>query len=163
MGSLIGTLEKPDTWNGMVVAIAGASLFAALLLEYAAGQFPCALCLTQRLFMMGAGFVSLVGLIHSSRLGIYPLLGLLFVLGGAGYAIWHMLVMFVPELSDSCGPPLEYLVENEFGVGTIMKAMLTGTTSCTELSWIPFASFAGFCVLGLCLVGQLRSLARQVA
>ena len=161
-GWLIDAFSKPDTWNGAVVAMAGAFLFASLLLEHAADEFPCALCLTQRLLMMVAGLISLAGMVHSSRLGIYPVVGLLFVLGGAGYAIWHVLVMLIPDLSESCGPSLEYLVENQFGAGSMVEAMLKGTTSCAELSWIPFAAFAGFLALGVSLVGQLRCLAREM-
>lgn len=155
---MLKLLKSPEICNGLTVALAGAFLCTALTLEYATSQYPCALCMTQRFCMMAAGVMSLGGLVHSPRLGIYPALSLLFVLIGVGYAIWHIILMLNPELSSSCGPSLQYLVENSFGFGTVLNALLKGTTSCAEFSWIPFAALSGFLVLTFTLAAQLMAL-----
>ena len=155
---MLKLLKSPEVCNGLTVSLAGASLCIALVLEYAASQYPCALCMTQRLCMMSAGLISLGGLCHSPRLGIYPALSLLTVLVGIGYAIWHIMLMLNPELSESCGPPLQWLIENEYGASAVIDALMRGTSSCAELSWIPAAALAGFLVLASTLGAQLMAL-----
>lgn len=149
--------RRKEFWNTATIGASGAFLAIALILEYGFDQAPCALCLTQRIFMGLAGVIAVFGLWHNPRMGIYPVLAIASLLTGAGFAIRQIYIQVNPEAAAACGMDLELLVEYDYPLMDILKAMTTGTGSCAEPSLIPAAALAGFAILLAFLVLQLKA------
>ena len=130
-----------------LAAIAWAAMLvnAALVLELGFGLAPCALCMTQRLFVVLAGLCAAAGLVHNPRLGIYPLLTLLASLAGAYFAVRHLYLLTLPaDAVPSCGVDLDYLIE-VFPIMDVLRAMTVGTGDCAEQgAAIPALALVGF-------------------
>ena len=87
-------------------------LSAALVLEHGFGLAPCALCLTQRAFVLLAGLFVAVGLAHNPRLGIYPLLATLAAVVGGYFSVRHLyLLTLPPDQVPGCGVDFDYLID----------------------------------------------------
>ena len=156
MISYLRSIDSED-WGIVTVAAGAAFLFAALTLEYVFNQSPCALCLTQRLWMILATLLLAGGLAHNPRLGIYPFLSLLSSAVGAGFALRQIYIQITPSAASSCGPGLDYLVSNQFPLVDILKALTSGTGDCAEPSLIPMAALAAFVLLGAGAIMQWRN------
>ena len=144
----LGNWSSKEAWNLAAVAWAAMLLGTALVLEHGFGQAPCALCLTQRAFVLLAGLFVAVGLAHNTRLGIYPLLATLAAVLGGYFSVRHLyLLTLPPEQVPSCGVDFDYLVE-AFPLMDILRAMTVGTGECAEQSFeIPALALAGFAAM----------------
>lgn len=104
---------------------------------------PCPLCITQRMFYIGIGIFSLIGLMTIRRAlaqRVAAILMALSALGGiitAGRQVWlqHLPKDQVPE----CGPGLHYWLENEPWLQTL-ALLFKGDGNCAEVVW----TFMGF-------------------
>ena len=77
-------MQKPEQWGALVCLGAGSFLCIGLVVEFALGLAPCPLCMMQRIWFALAGIVTIIGLTHNPRWGIYPLLSALCaMIGGA--------------------------------------------------------------------------------
>ena len=143
-GAWLG-IDAKRWWNLAAVAWAAMLLNTALVLEYGFGLAPCALCLTQRLFVVLAGLCAAAGLAHDSRLGIYPLLAILASVGGGYFAVRHLYLLTLPaDEVPSCGVDFDYLID-VFPLMDVLRAMIVGTGDCAEQSAaIPALALAGF-------------------
>ncbi len=155
---LLEQWNRKEFWNLAAVAWAAMLINVALVLEYGFDQQPCALCMTQRLFVVLAGLLAVAGLAHNPRLGIYPLLVIVASLVGGYFSIRHLYLLSLPpgEVA-SCGVDWEYMVD-AYPVMQILRAMTTGTGECAEQSYaIPALALVGFAgMIGLA-VGYWRS------
>ena len=128
-------------------------------LQYRVGLAPCPLCITQRVFIVAVGLVALVGALHGPRTGfgvrVYASLGLLFALGGAGFATRHVWLQITPN-PPACGPPLEYMFQT-FPFLEALKILLRGDGECAKIDWtllglsIPAWTLIGFVVFAALL------------
>ncbi len=145
----VGILALTGLLIGLVVAA----------LEYWGGLEPCALCWTQRGILALFTLVAMIGWIAwpTSRWGRRTLLGALLIscLLGVIAASRHLYVMMVPE-ATSCGASIEYMI-GIFPWQEVMRALLLGSASCSEVSWmlglpIPgwsLIAFTGFAIVSI--------------
>ena len=78
---------KADHWALAVCITAGALLCIALIMEHALFLAPCPLCMMQRIWLALTGLLAYASLAHNPRWGIYPLLGAISAIIGAGFSI----------------------------------------------------------------------------
>jgi disulfide bond formation protein DsbB len=136
-------------WAGCSMLIA-----IALYMQYQMGLIPCALCMTQRVFIIAVGLTALVAWLVKPPAGnrCYSIIGMLLAAIGAGFSMRHIWLQSLPEdLAPACGPTLGYLLENVPFVEAL-AVLLQGDGSCAESAWsllgltIPgwtFVAFAG--------------------
>lgn len=143
-----------------LAAVGWAAMLAsgALVLEHGFGLAPCALCMTQRLFVLLAGLCAVAGLVHNPRLGVYPLLALLASAAGAYFAVRHLYLLWLPaDQVPSCGVDLDYLID-VFPLVDILRAMTVGTGECTDQgAAIPALALAGFAGMAALTVAYWRA------
>ena len=141
-------LASKEAWNLLAVAWAAMLAVTALVLEHGFGLAPCALCLTQRAFVLLAGLFAAAGLAHNPRLGIYPLLATLAATVGGYFSTRHLyLLTLPPDEVPTCGVDFDYLIE-VFPLMDILRAMALGTGDCAEQSFvIPALALAGFAAM----------------
>lgn len=154
-----------DAAEAAAFLIVGATAFllaGALVMEHAFKFDPCPLCLMQRLWFALAGLISVVGILHSPRWGIYPLLTLLAAVAGSGFSIRQLYLQSLPpDQVPSCGPDMSYMLEN-FPLSDVLAAMTRGTGDCAEVLWqfgltIPGWALVGFIAIALTAGVQLRA------
>jgi disulfide bond formation protein DsbB len=140
------------------------AMASMLYMQHVMGLPPCALCITQRIFMMGLGFTALIAAIHNPKLWgrrVYAVVGLAFSGGGVFFANHHRWLQNLPEDQvPACGPGLDYLWEN-FPVLDALKLLLRGDGNCAEVQWtfltlsIPEWALVAFIGLGGVFIWQL--------
>ena len=87
---------KTEQWATWICLGAGGILCIGLLVEFALGLAPCPLCMMQRIWFALAGIVTMIGLTHNPRWGIYPLLSALCAMIGGGFAIRQLWLQSLP-------------------------------------------------------------------
>ena len=102
------------------------------------GLPPCPLCMFQRLFVAGIGFVCLIGLIQQPK-GIlnrvFAFLISVFSLMGLYVAARHAWLQSLPaELVPECGPDLEFMLQ-AFPIMETIKTVLSGSGECADVQW----------------------------
>ena len=138
-----------------------AMILAALYMQYVMELEPCALCITQRIFVIAIGVIALIAAIHGpERLGVrlYSSGCILFAIIGGGFSARHVWLQNLPEdLVPACGPSLDYLVEN-FPLWEALSVLLQGDGNCADTVWtflglsIPGWTLVAFVVMGLYFV-----------
>lgn len=140
-------------WTGTIVLLA-----IALYMQYFMELVPCALCMTQRVFVVATGVVALVAWLHNpSTVGLkyYALAGSLMALTGGGFSIRHLWLQSLPEdLVPTCGPGLAYLLE-AFPLTEAFRLLISGDGNCAETVW----SLLGITIPGWTLVAFIGLLA----
>jgi len=147
----------------------------ALYLQYGIGLEPCPLCIFQRVAVISAGVVFLIGAIHNpKRWGgmVYALLSLVAVLGGIAVAGRHVWLQTLPPDSvPSCGPGLDYMMDM-LPLWDVMARVLHGSGECAVVKgvfWgvtLPQWTLLGFVVMGIIpvmmIVSRLRDRVKTV-
>lgn len=125
-------------WTGCCLLIA-----IALYMQYMMDLVPCALCMTQRVFIIAVGVVALAAWISkASSSKAYPIVGMVLAIIGGGFSIRHIWLQNLPEdLAPACGPTLGYLLENVPFVEAL-AVLLQGDGNCAESVW----SFLGLTI-----------------
>ena len=125
-------------WTGCCLLIA-----IALYMQYMMDLVPCALCMTQRVFIIAVGVVALAAWISkASSSKTYPIVGMVLAIIGGGFSIRHIWLQNLPEdLAPACGPTLGYLLENVPFVEAL-AVLLQGDGNCAESVW----SFLGLTI-----------------
>ncbi|MBX2808264.1 MAG: disulfide bond formation protein B [Cellvibrionaceae bacterium] len=120
-------------WSGTTVLMA-----IALYMQYVMDLEPCALCMTQRVFIISVGTVAFVAWLHkpgNGGLRIYGILGALLAAIGAAFSARHIWLQGLPEdLAPSCGPSLSYLLET-VPFMEALSVLLQGDGHCAEVAW----------------------------
>ncbi|MEJ2417858.1 MAG: disulfide bond formation protein B [Exilibacterium sp.] len=126
-------------------------ILTALYMQEFMKMIPCALCITQRVFVIAVGLVALVAWLHNpSVLGrrLYAGLGIITGIIGAGFSARHLWLQSLPEdLKPACGPSLEYIIDT-FPLMEALDVLLAGDGNCAEVSW----TFLGVSIPGWTLV-----------
>jgi disulfide bond formation protein DsbB len=132
-------------------------LFCAVMLAIA-GYFqiidnlePCPLCILQRVCTLIVGMILLLAFIHNPKhvgTRIYGCLAGLFALVGAAISARHVWLQNLPEDQvPSCGPGLNFMLEN-FPLNDTINMVLKGSGECAEVLW----TFMGISIPGWTLV-----------
>lgn len=112
---------------------------------------PCPLCISQRIGILLIAIILLIAVIHNpNRFGVrvYSILGFLGSLAGAAIAGRHIwLQNLPPEEVPTCGPGLEYILNN-FPLIEAIKVLFSGTGECADVLW----TFLGLSIPGWTLV-----------
>lgn len=131
---------------GLLIAI-------ALYMQYQMGLTPCALCMTQRVFIISVGVVALAAWLHAPSLKsvghrIYCVVGMVLAIIGGAFSSRHLWLQSLPEdLVPACGPSLGYLMET-VPFMEALSVLLQGDGNCAESVW----SFLGLTIPGWTLV-----------
>ena len=126
---------KADHWALAVCITAGTLLCIALIMEYALFLSPCPLCMMQRIWLALTGLLAYASLAHNPRWGIYPLLGAISAIVGAGFSVRQLWLQSLPkDQIPACGPDLSYMLV-AFPLSDVIAAMASGTGDCAEISW----------------------------
>jgi protein dithiol:quinone oxidoreductase len=131
-------------WVGCSLLIA-----IALYMQYAMDLVPCALCMTQRVFIIAVGIVALAAWVsNASSSKAFPFVGMTLAIIGGGFSIRHIWLQNLPEdLAPACGPTLGYLLEN-VPFMEALAVLLQGDGNCAESVW----SLLGLTIPGWTLV-----------
>lgn len=149
-------------------ALACAGMMAyALYAQHILLLDPCPLCILQRIAVILLGITFLLAAAHgpakmASR--VYAAFALIFAAAGVAVAGWHVHLQNLPaDQVPSCGPGLEYMVEN-FPLRDVMGMVLKGSGECAEVSWqflgLSMPEWVLVCVLALGLFGLWNNLRR---
>lgn len=123
-------------WLGTIALIA-----IALYMQYALELIPCALCMTQRVFVIAVGVVAFFAWIHNPTAlitRIYAILGTLMAIVGSAFSMRHLWLQSLPEeQAPACGPSLSYLLES-FPISEALNILLRGDGNCAKVLWSLF-------------------------
>jgi disulfide bond formation protein DsbB len=123
-------------WTGTLVLLG-----IALYMQYFMGLEPCALCMTQRVFIVAVGLVALIAWLHKpgkAAIGFYCILGALMAIIGGAFSTRHLWLQSLPEdLAPACGPTLSYLLAN-VPLLEALSVLLRGDGNCAETLWTLF-------------------------
>jgi disulfide bond formation protein DsbB len=155
---------EPRAWFMVGLVVCVGLLLAAAYFQFAGGLEPCPLCVTQRLFVMGVGFVLLAAVLHNpGKAGIraYAISGFLLAAAGAFVSARHVWLQHLPpDQVPACGPGLSYMFQH-FPVGDTLRAMLSGTGDCAKVDWtllgfsMPAWVLIAFLALGVLSLAQV--------
>lgn len=136
-----------------LIIFLGCSLLIAIALymQYQMELIPCALCMTQRVFVIAVGVVGLAGWLHnpgSRGIRTYSIVGMLMAVIGGAFSTRHVWLQSLPEdMAPACGPSLGYLLET-VPIVEALTVLLQGDGNCAESVW----SFLGLTIPGWTLV-----------
>jgi len=126
-------------------------ILTGLFMQHVLGFNPCALCITQRVFIIAIGLVALLAFAHNPQSRgrrTYALLGAVLAMGGAYFANHHIWLQSLPaDQAPACGPGLEYIIDN-FPLQDALDILLRGDGNCADVIW----SFMGLSIAGWTLV-----------
>lgn len=124
--------------NFAAALICAAMMGFALYAQHVMLLDPCPLCILQRIAVIVLGILFLLAGFHNpGPLGgrIYSALLSLVATAGAGVAAWHVRLQNLPaDEVPSCGPGLEYMVEN-FPLKDALGMIFKGSGECAEVVW----------------------------
>jgi disulfide bond formation protein DsbB len=160
--SQLNTLLPGIRLTNALLALGAAGLIGVgLYMQYFMHLYPCALCITQRIFIIAGGVVAAVAAISGVqgpwRRG-FAALGVILAVIGAGFAGRHVWLQNLPEeLVPACGPSLDYLFD-VFPWQQALEVLLQGDGNCADVSWsflglsipaLTFIAFSGIILLNL--------------
>jgi len=158
--ALRGLLRDSEALALCTLALCGALLAAAQIMEHAFGFVPCPLCLMQRVWYFLAGLTAVAGLLHNPRWGIYPVLTALAALVGGGFSIRQLWLQSLPaDQVPACMPPIDFMIQGGYPGVEILRAMTQGTGDCAAVDW----TFLGLSCAGWALVGFATLLVLAIA
>ncbi len=139
-------------------ACCAALLGYALFVQFQLGIQPCPFCIFQRICFAVLGLVFLLGGLHAPRSTagrkVWGIAALLAASVGVGYAGRHSWVQLYPPPMPSCGPGLNFIVEQYSWLGAA-KRVLQATGDCSNIDWqflglsMPMWALLWFAGLGL--------------
>lgn len=135
-----------------------AGFLACLTMLLIAGYFqfiehmePCPLCIVQRILVLVAGVIFLLGAIHNPVTTGRRIYGFLLILAaglGAAVSGRHVWLQSLPaDEIPSCGPGLNFILEN-FPISQALDMVLRGSGECADILW----TFLGLSIPGWTLV-----------
>lgn len=131
----------------LIFVAAVALMLIALYMQYGMGLEPCALCITQRIFVTAIGLIALIAWLHHPKgKGRWVYSGLGIVAAGMGAAtaarqVW--LQHLPPDQVPSCGPSIDYILDN-FPLRDAISLLFQGDGNCAEVDW----TFLGLSIAG---------------
>ncbi|MBX2880677.1 MAG: disulfide bond formation protein B [Granulosicoccus sp.] len=154
-------------WLGSLLSVVGLMGYA-IYAEKVLYLDPCPLCITQRLFYVGIGLFSVLGLLLIKRSWaqrLFATLTSLSAIGGIATAARQVWLQHLPpDEVPECGPGLQYWLENEPWLQTL-SLLFKGDGNCAEVHWRfmglsmgewSLLWFIAFLLIGLLLLFQRR-------
>ncbi len=130
-------------------------------MQYQMGLEPCALCMTQRVFIVAVGLTGLLAFaVNPGLIGrrVFAALGGCFAIAGGSFSSRQLYLQNLPEDQvPACGPSFSYLMDN-FPLMEAVSVMLRGDGNCAEVAW----TFLGVSIPGWTLVAFVGLLAINV-
>ena len=144
----------------------GSMAFAMLYLEGQLGLAACPLCMTQRLFIVLVGVISLIAGLHNPAgwgRRVYGGLATIAAVTGGAVAARHVWLQHLPaDQVPACGPSLEYMLDT-LPFSETLSIVMMGDGNCADTLWtfmgfsIPEQTLALFIVITIaCLWQTLR-------
>ena len=131
-------LLTPRLTNALIVGVCALAMVIVYYLDGVLGMEPCPLCMTQRVFVVGAAAMALLAAAHGPGLlgrRIYAALSGLFAIGGGAVAARHVWLQHLPEDQvPACGPGLQYMLDN-FPFSETLELILMGDGECAAVQW----------------------------
>lgn len=122
---------------GGFLACAGMMGFA-FYAQYQLMLDPCPLCILQRVSVISLSIIFLAAALHNPESWggkIYAAGLALVAAAGATVAGWHVWLQHLPpDKVPSCGPGLDYILEN-FPLGDAVRLVFTGSGECATIVW----------------------------
>ena len=141
----------PRLTNLVIFVGCCALILIGLYMQHVMGLQPCALCITQRIFIIAVGFTALIACLHNptySGRRVYAVLGGLLAIIGGAFSSRQLWLQSLPEDQvPACGPPLEYILE-AFPLREALSILLRGDGNCADIVW----TFLGISIPGWTLV-----------
>ena len=139
-----------------------------LYMQHVLGLQPCALCITQRIFIIAVGLTAFAAFIHNPKntgRRIYGGVGMLLALIGGYFSNHHMWLQGLPaDEAPACGPGLDYIFDT-FPLQEAITVLLRGDGNCAEVVWsLMGLSIAGWTLvafIGLALINLCQLLRKQ--
>ena len=138
------------------VGCAAGLLIAIFFFQKYLGLEPCPMCIFQRVAMLAASLIFLLGALHGPQTAgrwVYSGGAALASAVGAGIAWRHVWLQGLPEdQRPACGPTLDYLMDM-MPLQEVVTTILKGDGNCAKIDWtflgqsLPFwtlVAFAGF-------------------
>ena len=154
---------NPSRWSFRSQYLLGFAICAALLgyafyVQFQLGIQPCPFCIFQRICFAALGLVFLIGGLSSPRSAGarkgWSLLAMVAAAAGVSYAGRHAWVQLYPPELPSCGPGLNFIVEQHSWLGAARQVLLA-TGDCSNIDWkflglsMPMCPPLWFVALGL--------------
>ena len=145
-------IPGPRNLNWLIGLGCACLMAAALYMETVMGLAPCPLCIFQRLAVVAAGGIAIIGALHNpggQGVRIYGGLTLAAAAIGAGLALRQLYLQSLPaDQVSACGPDLNYLLD-VFPIVDVIAIVLQGDGNCAEVVW----TFLGISIPGWALIG----------
>ena len=134
---------NPFSWSFRSQYLLGFAICAALLgyafyVQFQLGIQPCPFCIFQRICFAALGLVFLIGGLSSPRSAGarkgWSLLAVVAAAAGVSYAGRHAWVQLYPPELPSCGPGLNFIVEQHSWLGAARQVLLA-TGDCSNIDW----------------------------
>ena len=155
---------NPFAWTFRAQFALGAFICAALIgfalyVQHGMFMMPCPLCILQRVAFAAMGLFFLLGAITGGRVrwlrGTWALLVAAFAALGAGIAIWHVRMQYLPasEVPTCSGMDIGYMLE-AFPLQKVVEKVFTGSGECAKIDWtflglsMPTWTLAWYLILG---------------
>ncbi len=126
-------------------------MLVGLYMQYVMKMIPCALCITQRIFIISVGVSALLGFLHNPTgygQKIYAGLCIIFAVIGGSFSSRQIYLQSLPaDQVPACGPDIAYMFDN-FPLADAFSLLLRGDGNCAEVSWM----FLGLTIPGWTLV-----------
>ena len=158
----VHALARPRLLYALTALAAVLLIAGALVLQRVDQLEPCPLCILQRYaFTIVAVFAALAAALPGRLSPACALLALLSALAGAGVAAWHVHLQLFPPEEASCGPSLQYLLNN-LPLGRALPRIFQGYADCTHVDWtflklsLPAWALVWLVILACTLVFALR-------
>lgn len=122
-----------------------------LYMQHFMDLVPCALCITQRIFIIATGAWALIGVLAHNLVPLRNILSFLAVISaitGGFFSSRQLWLQSLPEDQvPACGPSFDYLIE-AFPLQEALTVLMRGDGNCAEVSW----TFLGISIPGWTLV-----------
>lgn len=122
-----------------------------LYMQHFMDLVPCALCITQRIFIIATGAWALIGVLAHNLVPLRKILSFLAVISaitGGFFSSRQLWLQSLPEDQvPACGPSFDYLIE-AFPLQEALTVLMRGDGNCAEVSW----TFLGISIPGWTLV-----------
>ena len=154
---------NPFRWSFRQQFLLGFAICAALLgfafyVQFQLRIEPCPFCIFQRIAFAGLGLVFLLGAMHAPRTAgarkAWGMAALVPAAIGAGYAGRHSWVQLYPPEFSTCGPGLNFMLEQNSWLGVARKVLMANG-DCSNIDWqflglsMPMWALLWFVALGI--------------
>ncbi|MFL0811084.1 MAG: disulfide bond formation protein B [Agarilytica sp.] len=144
-------LPSPRLIFFLLAATCAAMIGVGLIMQYVFDMEPCPLCITQRVFIIAVGVISLIAGFHNPPTlwrRIYGGAGVVAAMIGGGVSARHVWIQNLPEDQvPTCGPGLSYMFET-LPMFDALSLLFAGDGNCADEVF----NFIGLSIPGWTLV-----------